>query len=110
MGGHCGHWHLGPLAQCSDGCLVNTRDEQGGCAPRTEAICFNLVRGIVGEMLDSGGSGSQFVCDFSGGDVAKSVLAVIVGIEWGVRRGFMVAKVEDMLLAGMDGAEDGVPG
>ena len=41
--------------------------------------------------------------------MAESVLVVIVGIEWSLRRGFMVAKVEDVMLASMDGAEDGVP-
>ena len=61
-------------------------------------------------MLDSGGSGSQFVCDFGGGDVARSGVAVIVGVEWSLRRGSMVAKMEDAPLASMDGAEDRVPG
>ena len=60
-------------------------------------------------MLDSGGSGSQFVCDFSGGDVARSGVAVIESVEWSLRRGSMVTKMEDALLAGMEGAEDRVP-
>ena len=34
-----------PLAQCPDGCLVNTGDKQGGCTSRVEAIGFDLVGG-----------------------------------------------------------------
>ena len=60
-------------------------------------------------MLDSGSSGSQFVGDLGGGDVARSGVAVIVGVEWGLWRGSMVMKMEDALLASMDGAEDRVP-
>ena len=59
--------------------MVNTGDEQGGCAPRTEAVGFDSVRGDVCDVLDSGSSCSQFMCDFGGGDVAGSVLAVVVG-------------------------------
>ena len=50
------------------------------------------------------------MCDFSGGDVARSGVAVIVGVEWSLWRCSMVMKMEDMLLASMDGAEDRVPG
>ena len=99
-----------PLAQCPDGCLVNTGDKQGGCTSRVEAIGFNSVRKNVGDVLDSGGSGSQFMGDFGGGDVARSGVAVIVSVEWSLRRGSMVAKMEDASLASMDGAEDRVPG
>ena len=49
------------------------------------------------------------MCDFSGSGVAKSVLAVIIGVEWSCERGSMVLKVEDVMLASMDGAKDGVP-
>ena len=97
-----------PVAQGMDGCLVDTGDEQGGCAPRAEAVGFHLVRGNVGDVLNSGSSGSQFVRDLGGGDGAESVLAVIIGMEWSFRRG-MVLEVEDAMLAGMDGADDGVP-
>ena len=62
-------------------------------------------------MLDSGSSGSQFVCDFSGGDVAGSGVAVVmICVEWSLRRGSMVTKMEDASLTSMDGAEDRVPG
>ena len=69
-----------PLAQGSDGCLINTGYEQGGCAPRAEAVGLDPVRGDVGNVLDSGSGGSQFMCDFGGGDVADLVLAVVIGI------------------------------
>ena len=98
-----------PLAQCPDGCLVNTRDKQGCCASRVEAVGFNSVRRTVGNVLDSGGSGLEFVGDLGGGDVARSGVAVIVGVEWSLWRGSMVAMMEDALLASMDGAEDRVP-
>ena len=39
----------------------------------------------------------------------KSVLAVIIHMEWSVRRGSMVLEVEDAMLASTDGAEDRVP-
>ena len=61
--------------------------------------------------MDSGdGSGLQFMGDLSGGDVARSGVAVIVGVEWSLWRGSMVADMEDTSLASMDGAEDRVPG
>ena len=79
-------------------------------APRAEAVGFNLVGRNVGNVLDSSSSGSQFVDDFGGGDVARSGVAVIVSVEWSLGRGSMVAKMENALLAGTDGAEDRVPG
>ena len=91
------------------GHLVDTRDEQGSCTPRVEAVGLDLARGNVSDMLDSVSSGSQFMCDVGGGNVAKSVVTVIIGMEWSVGRGSMASEVEDMMLAGMDGAEDGVP-
>ena len=60
-------------------------------------------------MLDGGGGSSQFMGDLGGGDVAWSVVVVIVGVERSVWRGSMVVKMEDALLASTDGAEDGVP-
>ena len=60
-------------------------------------------------MLDGGGGSSQFMGDLGGGNVAWAVMAVIVGVEWSVWRGSMSAKMEDTLLASMDGAEDRVP-
>ena len=69
-----------------------------------------MVGRNVGDVLDSGSSGSQFVCDFGGGDVAKLGVAVVVSVEWSLRRGSVVVKMEDALLAGTDGAEDRVPG
>ena len=71
---------------------------------------IQLLRGDVGDVLDSGSGGSEFMCDFGGGDVAGSVLAVEIGVEWSFGRGSMVSKVEGMMLASTDGAEDGVPG
>ena len=59
--------------------------------------------------MDSGSSGSQFMGDLGGDDVARSGVAVVVGVEWSLWRGSMVAKMEDALLASMDGAEDRVP-
>ena len=70
----------------------------------------NLIGRDVGDVLDSGGSSLQFVGDLGGGDVARLGVAVIVGVEWSLWRGSMVAKMEDMLLASTDGAEDRVPG
>ena len=99
-----------PLAQCPDGCLVNTRDKQGCCASRVEVVGFNSVGRNVGNVLDSGSSGSQLVGDFSGGDVARSGVAVIVSVEWSLGRGSMVTKMEDASLASTDRAEDRVPG
>ena len=99
-----------PPAQCPDGCLVNTGDKQGCCASRAEAVGFDSVRRNVGNVLDSSSSGSQFVGDFGGGDVARSGVAVIVSVEWSLGRGSMVMKMEDASLAGTDGAEDRVPG
>ena len=60
-------------------------------------------------MLDSGSGSSQFIVDLSGGDVARSGVAVIVGVEWGLWRGSMVTKMEDTSLASTDGAEDRFP-
>ena len=51
----------------------------------------------------------QFVCDFSGGDVARSGVAVVVrSVEWSLRMCSLVVKMEDALLASTDGAEDRV--
>ena len=71
-----------------------------------EAIGFHLIGRDVGDVLDGGGSSSQFVGDLSGGDVAWSVMVVIISVEWSVWRGSMVTKMEDASLASMDGAED----
>ena len=40
-----------PAAQGTDGHLVNTRDEQGGCAPRAEAVGLNPVGGGGGMLV-----------------------------------------------------------
>ena len=69
-----------------------------------------MIRRDVGDVLDSGGSCSQVVGDLGGGDVARLGVVVIVGVEWSLWRGSMVAEMEDMLLASTDGAEDRVPG
>ena len=58
--------------------------------------------------MDSGGSGSQFMGDLGGGEVARLGVVVIVGVEWSLWRGSMVAEMEDASLASMDGAEDRV--
>ena len=50
------------------------------------------------------------MCDFGGGDVVRSGVDDVVGVEWSLGRGSMVAKMEDMSLASMDRAEDRVPG
>ena len=75
-----------------------------------EALGFNLIGRDVGDVMDSGSSGSQFVGDLSGGDVARLEVAVIVGVEWSLGRGSMVMEMEDASLASTDGAEDRVPG
>ena len=93
-----------PLAQCPDGSLVNAGYEQGGGSSRAEAVGFNLIGEDVGDVLDSGGSSSQFMGDLSGGDVARSGVAVIVGVEGSLWRGSMVMEMEDASLASMDGA------
>ena len=99
-----------PLAQGSDGSLVNARDEQGGRSTRAEAVGFNPIGRDVGEMLDSGGSDSQFMGELSGGDGAQSGVAIKVGVEWSVGRGTVGTKMEDTSLASTDRAEDRVPG
>ena len=90
--------------------MVNAGYGQGGCSSRAEAIGFNLIRRDVGDVLDSGGSGLQFMGDLSGGDVARLGVAAIVGVEGSLWRGSMVAEMEDASLASTDGAEDRVPG
>ena len=75
-----------------------------------ETVGFDPVRGNVGYVLDGGSSSLQFMHDVRGGDVVKAVVAVIVGMEGSVWRSSMVSEVEDAMLAGMDGAEDGVSG
>ena len=96
------------MAQGTDGHLVDAGDEEGSCTPRVETVGFDLVRGNVGDVLDSGSGGSQFMSDVRGGDVVKAVVAVIVGMEGSVGRSSMVLEVQDMTLASMDGTEDGV--
>ena len=75
-----------------------------------DALGFDSVRRNVGNVLDSGGSISQFVGDFGGGDVARMGVADVVSVEWSLRRGSIVTKMEDALLASTVGAEDRVPG
>ena len=59
-----------------------------------EAIAFNLIGSDVGDVLDSGSSSLQFMGDLGGGgDVARSGLAVIVGVEWSCWRGCMVMEM-----------------
>ena len=89
--------------------MVNAGYEQGGGSSRAEAIGFNLIGRDVGDVLDSGSSGSQFMGDLDGGDVARSGVAVIVGVEWSLWRGSMVTEMEDALLASTDRAENRVP-
>ena len=74
-----------PPAQGPDGSLVDARYEQSGGTTRAEALGLNLVGRDVGDVLDSGGGSLQFVGDLGGGDVAGSVMVVIVGVEWSVR-------------------------
>ena len=97
-----------PLAQCPDGGLVNARDEQGGGSTR-EAIGFNLIGRNVGDVLDSGDSGSQFMGNLGGGDVARLGVAVIVGVEGSLWRGSMVVKMEDHCWPAWMGQRTGSP-
>ena len=82
-----------PMAQGMDGHLVDTGDEEGSCPPGMETVGFDAVRGNVGDVLDGGGSGSQSMSDVRGGNVAKAVMTLIVGVEGSVRRSSMVSEV-----------------
>ena len=43
-----------PAAEGVNGSLVNAGDEEGGGAPRLEAVGFDAVGGDVGDMIDGG--------------------------------------------------------
>ena len=73
--------------------MVNAGYEEGGCSSRAEAVGFNLIGRDIGDVLDSGSSGLQFMGELGGGDVARSGLAVIVGVEWSGWRGCMVTEM-----------------
>ena len=66
-----------PMAQGMDGGLVNARDEEGGGAPRAEAVGFDVFRRDVGDVVDSGSGEAEFGSDIPGSN--------IVGLAGGVK-------------------------
>ena len=93
-----------PVAEGTNGSLVNAGDEEGSGAPRPEAVGFNAFRGDVGDMVDSGGSVMEFGSDVVGGDVVGPASGVVVAVQGSVGGGGEGAEVFNAVAEGTDGA------
>ena len=95
-----------PAPKGADGHFIDTGDEQGGGSTRTEAVGFDAGRWDVGDVLDIGGSCSEFLGDDGGGELLWDTIGVIVGVQGCLRWcAGMVSEMEDSALAGMNGTE-----
>ena len=70
-----------PMSQGTDGSLVDARDEEGGGAPRVEAVGFDASRGDVGDVVDGCGSAAEGGGDVPGGDIVGPAGGVKVTIQ-----------------------------
>ena len=93
-----------PAAEGANGSLVDARDEEGGGAPRPEAVGFDAVRGDVGDMVDGGGSAAEGAGDVVGGDIVGPAGGVIVVIQGSVGGGGEGAELFNVVAEGADGA------
>jgi hypothetical protein len=68
------------VAQGSDGGFIDARDEERCCPPGSQAVGFDTVGGDVGDVLNIGGSRSEFSGDVCSGDLEWLVSGGIVGV------------------------------
>ena len=73
-----------PMPQGANGSLVDARDEEGSGATRPEAVCIDMVRENVSDVVDSGHGMTEFSSDVTSGDIVRSAGGVKVAVEKGI--------------------------
>ena len=74
------------------------------------AVGGDAGRRDVSDVFDISSGGLEFLGEHGSGDLVLCSIGIKVGVQWCVGRSGMLLEVQDLMLAGMDGAEDVITG